>query len=89
MVISEMFAASHGLGFTVVQFQRTFSFPEMWTGIIVLDLLGVCLSLAFQVVERRMLRWYHGLRGPTGTSDRFRTVRVHQALRADARSGTR
>jgi hypothetical protein len=31
MVISEMFAASNGIGFTVVQFQRTFAIPEMWT----------------------------------------------------------
>ena len=62
MVISEMFAASNGLGFTVVQFQRTFAVPEMWTGIIVLGLLGVTLSLAFQAAERRLLRWYFGLR---------------------------
>lgn len=62
MVISEMFAASNGLGFTVVQFQRTFAVPEMWTGIIVLGLLGVSLSLAFQAAERRLLRWYFGLR---------------------------
>jgi ABC-type nitrate/sulfonate/bicarbonate transport system permease component len=62
MVISEMFAASNGIGFTVVQFQRTFAVPEMWTGIIVLGLLGVGLSLAFQATERRLLHWYHGLR---------------------------
>jgi ABC-type nitrate/sulfonate/bicarbonate transport system permease component len=62
MVISEMFAATNGLGFAVVQFQRTFAVPEMWTGIIVLGLLGVCLSLAFQTVERRVLGWYLGLR---------------------------
>lgn len=62
MVISEMFAASNGLGFTVVQFQRTFALPEMWTGIIVLGLLGVLLSWAFRLVENRVLGWYHGLR---------------------------
>jgi ABC-type nitrate/sulfonate/bicarbonate transport system permease component len=62
MVISEMFAASDGLGFTVVQFQRTFALPQMWTGIIVLGLLGVALSLLFRWVENRVLRWYHGLR---------------------------
>ena len=44
MVISEMFAASNGIGFTVVQFQRTFAVPQMWTGIIVLGLLGVTLA---------------------------------------------
>jgi ABC-type nitrate/sulfonate/bicarbonate transport system permease component len=62
MVISEMFAASSGLGFTIIQFQRGFAIPEMWSGILLLGLLGVALSLAFRVVERRALSWYHGLR---------------------------
>ena len=51
MVISEMFAASNGLGFTIVQFQRTFAIPEMWSGIMLLGLLGFALSLLFRVVE--------------------------------------
>jgi ABC-type nitrate/sulfonate/bicarbonate transport system permease component len=62
MVISEMFAASSGLGFTIVQFQRGFAIPEMWSGILLLGLLGVALSLVFRVFERRVLSWYHGLR---------------------------
>lgn len=62
MVISEMFAASQGLGFTIVQFQRGFAIPQMWTGIIVLGLVGVILSLLFAVAERRVLSWYLGLR---------------------------
>jgi ABC-type nitrate/sulfonate/bicarbonate transport system permease component len=60
MVISEMFASSSGLGFTIVQFQRSFAIPEMWSGIIVLGLIGVALSFIFQWTERRVLRWYHG-----------------------------
>ena len=62
MVISEMFAASNGLGFTIVQFQRSFAIPEMWSGIILLGLLGFALSLLFALAERRALRWYDGLR---------------------------
>jgi ABC-type nitrate/sulfonate/bicarbonate transport system permease component len=62
MVISEMFAASNGLGFTIVQFQRSFAIPEMWSGIILLGLLGFALSLLFRLAERRALRWYDGLR---------------------------
>ncbi|XVV09221.1 ABC transporter permease [Actinoplanes sp. CA-131856] len=62
MVISEMFAASNGLGFTIVQFQRSFAIPEMWSGIILLGLLGFALSLLFRLAEGRALRWYHGLR---------------------------
>jgi ABC-type nitrate/sulfonate/bicarbonate transport system permease component len=62
MVISEMFAASNGLGFTIVQFQRSFAIPEMWSGIILLGLLGFGLSELFRLAERHALSWYHGLR---------------------------
>ncbi|MFJ2171981.1 ABC transporter permease [Streptomyces sp. NPDC087851] len=62
MVISEMFAASNGLGFAIVQFQRGFAIPEMWSGILLLGVLGFLLSLLFRAVERRALGWYHGLR---------------------------
>jgi ABC-type nitrate/sulfonate/bicarbonate transport system permease component len=68
MVISEMFAASDGIGFTIVQFQRGFAVPDMWTGILVLGLLGFLLSVLFQLVERRALAWYHGLRAATRRS---------------------
>ncbi|MPZ62894.1 MAG: ABC transporter permease subunit [Propionibacteriales bacterium] len=62
MVISEMFAASSGLGFTIVQFQRGFAIPEMWSGIILLGIIGFGLSLLFRLVESRALRWYEGIR---------------------------
>lgn len=62
MVISEMFASSSGLGFTIVQFQRAFAVPEMWSGVVMLGLIGLALAFIFQFVERRVLRWYHGLR---------------------------
>lgn len=62
MVISEMFAANNGLGFTIVQFQRGFQIPEMWSGVLLLGLIGVLLSLLFRLVEQRVLAWYHGVR---------------------------
>jgi ABC-type nitrate/sulfonate/bicarbonate transport system permease component len=62
MVISEMFASSSGLGFTIIQFQRMFAIPEMWSGVLVLGLIGYGVSAVFRVVERRILRWYHGLK---------------------------
>lgn len=62
MVISEMFAANSGLGFAVVQFQRGFAIPEMWSGVLLLGLLGVLLSLVFRLAEHRVLGWYHGFR---------------------------
>lgn len=62
MVISELKAASEGLGYTIQQFQEGFQYPQMWTGVLLLGLIGVLLSIVFRVVEGRTLAWYHGLR---------------------------
>lgn len=62
MVISEMFAASNGLGFKILQFQQTFAVPEMWSGILLLGIIGVVLAMIFRVVEATVLRWYEGIR---------------------------
>jgi ABC-type nitrate/sulfonate/bicarbonate transport system permease component len=62
MVISEMFATSNGLGYSIVQFQRSFAVADMWGGIILLGVIGFVLSVLFQVFQSRALRWYHGVR---------------------------
>jgi ABC-type nitrate/sulfonate/bicarbonate transport system permease component len=62
MVISELFAASNGLGFAIVQAQRSFAIAETWAGMLMLGLLGFLLALLFRIVENRRLAWYHGLR---------------------------
>lgn len=60
MVISELKAASQGVGFTVRQFQTGFQIPEMWSGVLLLGIIGVVLSILFRLAERRVLGWYHG-----------------------------
>ena len=62
MVISEMFASSSGLGYQIVYFQRQYMVAEMWSGILLLGLVGVAVAFVFQLVERRVLHWYHGSR---------------------------
>jgi ABC-type nitrate/sulfonate/bicarbonate transport system permease component len=62
MVISEMVASTNGIGFFVLQSQRSFAIPEMWSGILLLGILGYVLNLLFAVVERRVLAWHRGAR---------------------------
>jgi len=62
MVISEMVASSNGIGYFVLQSQRSFAIPEMWSGILLLGMLGYVLNALFLVVERRVLRWHRGAR---------------------------
>jgi len=58
LVISEMIASTDGLGFFILRAQRTFDTADMWSGIILLGLLGYVLTLIFTLVERVVLRWY-------------------------------
>ncbi|AWB88224.1 ABC transporter permease [Homoserinimonas hongtaonis] len=62
MVISEMFVSSSGLGYKITYFQRNYLIAEMWSGIVLLGLIGVFLALIFSVIEKRVLRWYHGIK---------------------------
>jgi ABC-type nitrate/sulfonate/bicarbonate transport system permease component len=62
MVISEMVASTNGIGYFVLQSQRSFAIPEMWSGILLLGILGYVLNALFVVVERRVLRWHRGAR---------------------------
>ena len=62
MVISEMVASTNGIGFFVLQSQRSFAIPEMWSGILLLGLLGYILNGIFMLVERRVLAWHRGAR---------------------------
>ena len=62
MVVSEMFAAKEGIGYLIINFQNRVAVPEMWSGILLLGLIGVLLSVAFQAIQKRVLRWYFGLK---------------------------
>lgn len=62
MVISEMEASTNGIGFFVLQAQRSFAIPDMWSGILLLGLLGYLLNVGFVELERRLLRWHRGAR---------------------------
>jgi ABC-type nitrate/sulfonate/bicarbonate transport system permease component len=62
MVISEMVASSNGIGYFVLQAQRSFAIPEMWSGIILLGLLGYVFNAVFLLFERRILAWHRGAR---------------------------
>jgi ABC-type nitrate/sulfonate/bicarbonate transport system permease component len=61
IVVAEMFASTAGIGFYVLNSQQLFAIPETWAGTILLGMLGYVATLAFVLVERRVLAWHHGL----------------------------
>ena len=62
MAFSEMFASTNGLGFFILFAQETYRIPDMWSGIIMLGLVGYAVNVVFLLVERRALRWHRGWR---------------------------
>jgi ABC-type nitrate/sulfonate/bicarbonate transport system permease component len=66
MVISEMVAANGGIGFTIVQAQRSFAILDMWAGILLLGVLGYLLNTLLLLVEGLLLAWHRGARGRAG-----------------------
>lgn len=57
MVISELVAATDGMGFRINSAARDFAYVDLWAGMVVLALLGIVLNIGLALVERRVLRW--------------------------------
>ncbi len=60
MVISEMVAASSGIGYFILSAQRGFKIREMFAGVLTLAALGYILNRAFLAIESRVLAWHYG-----------------------------
>lgn len=56
-VVAEMISGNSGIGYFIMDKQRTFRVPEVFAGIFTLGLVGYLLNLAFLPIERYLLRW--------------------------------
>lgn len=56
-VIAEMLAGTGGLGFLVIDMQRTFRVVDMYAWIIILAVYGYALNGIFLAIERRVVHW--------------------------------
>ena len=66
MVVSEWIASTDGIGYYIENAQQSFDYPGMWSGIIVLAIIGTVANLAFVVAENRVLHWHYGARAVEG-----------------------
>lgn len=63
MVASELYAATDGIGYTLVVHQRTFKMAEVWSDTFLVAFIGIVANAIFSAIERRALRWRIGARG--------------------------
>lgn len=59
MIVTEMVAATNGIGFVTLTAQQRFQIPQMWAGMLLLGILGAVLNLSFMLFEKRILRWHY------------------------------
>jgi ABC-type nitrate/sulfonate/bicarbonate transport system permease component len=57
VVASEMVAATAGVGYWILDSERTFRTPQMFAGIAVLSILGALVNLALLKIERLTTKW--------------------------------
>jgi ABC-type nitrate/sulfonate/bicarbonate transport system permease component len=57
MVISEMVATVNGVGFELVQAQRSFRSLDVWATIVLLGVIGYALNAILATVQARVLGW--------------------------------
>lgn len=60
MVISELYATLDGIGFELVQAQRSFRMTDVWAIIVLLGMIGYALNAGLAWFERRALAWQRG-----------------------------
>lgn len=58
---AEMIAGSKGLGFFILDEERSMNSSNMYAGIILVAGLGYGLNRIFLVIERKAMRWHHGM----------------------------
>ena len=61
VVISEMVGATSGIGYFILDSQRSFRIPQMYAGMLVLALLGYTLNRGFLLADARLMAWHKGL----------------------------
>ena len=58
MVVVEMVGRPGGIGHFVLSSQRQFDLTAMWSGLIVLGIVGYAANLLFKLVEKKVLWWH-------------------------------
>ncbi len=60
-VIAEMLAGNNGIGFFVLDAERTFRIPEMYAGVFSMALVGYSVNRLFILAESWVMAWHKGL----------------------------
>jgi ABC-type nitrate/sulfonate/bicarbonate transport system permease component len=55
----EMIVGTSGIGYFIIDKERSFRFPEMYGGILCLGILGIIINNVFNYFDRRINKWHY------------------------------
>lgn len=58
---AEMIAGSKGMGFFILDEERSMNSRNMYAGIVVVAALGYALNQLFLLLEAKLMKWRHGM----------------------------
>lgn len=58
VIATEMVVSVSGIGNFLLKAQASFDLTGMWSGLLLMGIIGFLLNLAFELIERRVLRWH-------------------------------
>lgn len=58
LVVSEMFGASQGVGFFILDSSQRFKLADTWAGTIVVGVIGWVITAIYGLIEHRLLAWH-------------------------------
>jgi NitT/TauT family transport system permease protein len=58
IIASEMIGATEGLGYMVLEAQQTFRVERVFSGIVIIGVIGFATDQALRALRRRLLPWY-------------------------------
>jgi sulfonate transport system permease protein len=61
MVASEFLAATQGIGYAISVAQVNFDTPGLWSGMLLLGVVGIIANALFLLAERGVLYWHTGM----------------------------
>jgi len=57
-IASELLGSGFGIGAFTQNSSDSFQIVDAWTGVILMGILGFAINFIFDIVERRVIRWY-------------------------------
>lgn len=57
VVAAELVAASHGLGYLIMNASTFFEINIVYVGIVCIGIIGVAIEIVFSIVQRRVIHW--------------------------------